>query len=92
MDGGICIGRGSIINDKPDELFIDGLSTLPEFRRQGYASFLLDRMAELASSKGLKRLVLWVDVDKPENKDFYLRRGFRVGKEDETYIEMVKAV
>jgi GNAT superfamily N-acetyltransferase len=92
IDSGACLGRGSILKEKPDELFIDGLSTQQDRRGNGLATFCLHELEELARTKGLNTIVLWVDIDKPDNLSFYVKRGFVERMRDDTIIEMVKEI
>lgn len=86
VNGGECILRASIVDTEPGELFIDGLSTMPDCRRHGLASAAIEKAA--ADHPGLT-LVIWVDKDKPENIRFYEKRGFvKVEDIDEHLVEM----
>jgi len=57
-------------------LRVEGLYTLPEYRRQGVASALLQRAAEEARGHGANRLQLETDVDNAEARRLYEVLGF----------------
>lgn len=76
VDGGIALGRASLLNDSKDELFVSDFMVAKENRRQGYGRYLLCRIELLAQTLGLHRVALWVDVCKPENAAFYEACGY----------------
>lgn len=92
IDSGACLGVGSVLKEKPEELFISGLSTHKDRRCNGLATFCLHELENLARAKGLKTIALWVDVDKPDNLSFYVKRGFVERMRDDTIIEMAKEI
>jgi ribosomal protein S18 acetylase RimI-like enzyme len=56
---------------------IQALAVLPEARRQGIATQLIESAADQARSKGLKRIVLDVLIENQGARQFYERVGFR---------------
>ncbi|WP_291910470.1 GNAT family N-acetyltransferase [Chitinophaga sp. CB10] len=59
-------------------IYIDDLSTLPEFQGQGYARKLLDHIRELAVKQGLKSLRLSSGHDRHTAHRLYLNYGFYI--------------
>lgn len=74
--GGKALGHGSIMSDEKEEMFISSVSTYKLFRGQGYATRVLRTLEDLAIDKGCERTALYVDKDKPENMEFYQKRGY----------------
>lgn len=60
-----------------EDYSIQMLAVLPEARRQGIATRLIEHAADRARSKGLKRLVLDVIIDNEGARRFYEHAGFR---------------
>lgn len=60
-----------------EDYSIQALAVLPEARRQGIATRLMESAADRARSKGLKRVVLDVLIDNEGARRFYERMGFR---------------
>jgi ribosomal protein S18 acetylase RimI-like enzyme len=60
-----------------EDYTIQALAVLPEARRQGIATRLMESAADQARSKGLKRIVLDVLVENEDAHRFYERVGFR---------------
>jgi ribosomal protein S18 acetylase RimI-like enzyme len=60
-----------------EDYTIQALAVLPEARRQGIATRLMESAADQARSKGLKRIVLDVLVENKDARRFYERVGFR---------------
>ncbi|MBN1978119.1 MAG: GNAT family N-acetyltransferase [Anaerolineae bacterium] len=60
-----------------EDYSIQALAVLPEARRQGIATRLMESAADQARSKGLKRVVLDVLIDNEDARRFYERVGFR---------------
>jgi ribosomal-protein-alanine N-acetyltransferase len=61
-----------------DELHINNLAVLPEFRRRGVATALLARVAADATGRGATRAMLEVRRSNVEAQRLYERFGFRV--------------
>jgi GNAT superfamily N-acetyltransferase len=60
-----------------EDYCIQALAVLPEERRQGIATQLMKRAADVARSKGMERLVLDVVVDNSGARRLYEHVGFR---------------
>jgi len=58
------------------ELYLDSLAVLPEFRRQGVASQLLEATAQRARQMGIPQVGLLVDKGNPAGERLYLSCGF----------------
>ena len=57
-------------------LYIDDLSTLPDYRNLGYASLLLDWSVQKAKSLGCDQLHLDTGFDRKEAQRLYLKYNF----------------
>lgn len=60
-----------------EDYTIQALAVLPEARRQGIATQLMESAADQARSKGLKRIVLDVLIENEGARRFYEHMGFR---------------
>jgi len=63
-----------------EDYTIQMLAVLPEMRRRGIATQLMEFAADQARSKGLKRLVLDVLIENEGARRFYEHVGFRAVK------------
>ena len=70
-------------------LRVQGLYTLPAYRRRGVASALLRRAAELARERGAHRLQLETDTDNVEARRLYERLGFEWLPRREVYMHFL---
>jgi ribosomal protein S18 acetylase RimI-like enzyme len=61
-------------------LYIHRLAVLPNYRRQGIGRSLMEATEMLAKSLVLKEIRLEVRAAQPENQQFYLKLGYRVGE------------
>ena len=79
VDGGIALGRASLLKDAPYELFISDFVVAQENRREGYGRYLAERIEYMAkvSLPNIHLLRLWVDVTKPEGCAFWEACGFK---------------
>lgn len=79
VDGGIALGRASVLKEAPDELFVSDFMVARENRREGYGRYLAERIEYMAkvSLPNIRLLRLWVDVTKPENCAFWEACGFK---------------
>jgi len=59
-----------------EHIYIDDLSTLPEYRGKGYAGLLLDHVFGLAARKGMKVVALDSGPTRHDAHRLYLNRGF----------------
>lgn len=59
------------------ELYLDSLAVLPEYRRRGIATLLLEATAGRARRLGIPRVGLLVDEGNPGAERLYLAAGFR---------------
>jgi GNAT superfamily N-acetyltransferase len=59
-------------------IYIDDLSTLPEFRGKGYGDQLFNYVAELARSQGLRAIHLDSAHHRYDAHRFYLKRGMNI--------------
>lgn len=59
-------------------IYIDDLSTLPEYRGKGYASTLLDHIHTLALEQGLDHVELDSGHHRSDAHRLYLNKGYRV--------------
>ncbi len=60
----------------PDEVYLDSLMVVPEYRRHGLGTRLIEAAKEKAASMG-KPLGLLVDFDNPNARRLYKSVGFR---------------
>jgi ribosomal protein S18 acetylase RimI-like enzyme len=66
------------VEAEKDEYLIAHLAVDEHFRRQGIAQSLIHNAVELASSKGIHKLVLEVEIDNHPAVALYRRMGFEV--------------
>jgi len=59
-------------------IYIDDLSTLPEYRGKGYASQLLDYIFNYAKEKGYKVVTLDSGYHRTDAHRLYLNKGFTI--------------
>ncbi|HEY1276512.1 MAG TPA: GNAT family N-acetyltransferase [Thermoleophilaceae bacterium] len=59
-----------------ESLYIDALATIPELRRRGAASALLDAIEQLARKRGLPAVALDTSLDNKPARALYARAGF----------------
>ena len=59
-------------------IYIDDLSTLPEYRGHGYGSALLDFVAAEARKKGLKTVTLDSGHHRNDAHRLYLNKGYKI--------------
>lgn len=62
----------------PGEFYIDCISVLKEFRRQGVGSCLINTMIEKAKSIGKDKIGLLVDIDNTNALELYRKLGFEI--------------
>ena len=67
-----------LIHDQPEVLYIGNLAVLPEYRRLGIGSALLDWAAEFGKVNGFTALALHVHTGNPNAQSLYLKHGFAV--------------
>ena len=80
-------------------LYVGRLAVLPEYRRTGVGSRLLQWIEDLAIRHGHGRVQLGVRLALPGLKDYYARKGYGVirygshaGHSEPTYVRMEKSV
>lgn len=71
---GRCIGTGRLVDLGDGQTQIGRMAVLAPFRNQGVGRLLLDRLIELASSQGMKSIVLHSQV---AAIPFYEKHGFQ---------------
>lgn len=75
------IWRGKVLGSnreaEKDEFLVAHVAVLPQFRRKGIASVLLDKAVSLAKDSGLTKLVLEVEIGNEPAITCYERFGFR---------------
>ena len=57
--------------------WITGLETVPEFRRLGVATAILDGIEAVLAELGARYIALWVAVENEVACEIYARRGYR---------------
>ena len=67
--------------------FIQGLGVHPDHRRQGIATSLVMRAEELILERGMTEVMIYVDKDKPENKEFWAQLGYSYTQNVDYYLE-----
>lgn len=77
---GLCVGLITMAWSRSTStglpvLRVEGLYVLPEYRRRGVATALLDAAADLARSRGANRLQLETDRDNLPARQLYERQG-----------------
>ncbi|MDZ7371834.1 MAG: GNAT family N-acetyltransferase [candidate division KSB1 bacterium] len=71
------IGCAALIKINAEILFMDRLSVLPEFRREGYGKYLVHHCLQTAQKRGAKRVETGVPADLTELVEWYRSLGFR---------------
>lgn len=71
--------------DEPSCLYLMTLGVLSHYRGQGIATQLLEWATTRATSAGISRLALHVQVSNTEAIDFYSKRGFVIESTDPQY-------
>jgi ribosomal protein S18 acetylase RimI-like enzyme len=66
---------------EPDEIYIDSLAVLPEYRGKGIASLLINQVIAEARRKKIRKVTLLADTSKPYLKKLYQKSGFVVTSE-----------
>lgn len=66
---------------EPDEMYIDSLAVIPEYRGCRIASMLIDQVTAETRLRGIKKVTLLADTKKPYLKTLYQRSGFIVTSE-----------
>ena len=59
-------------------LYVDDLSTLPQYRKKGYGGKLLEWIIEFARKKGCDQVHLDSGVQRFDAHRFYLKKGFHI--------------
>lgn len=62
---------------QPDELYIDSIAILPQYRRKGIAKELIMRALNKAKDMKIDKIGLLVDKDNPHAERLYTTQGFR---------------
>ena len=57
-------------------LYIDQISVLPDYQRQGFGEQLIQRVKELAGEKGIEVIALDVWAFNTKARDFFAKQGF----------------
>ncbi len=60
-----------------DEYYIDTVSVHPDFRNQGIAEYLINSAILKAKEQGFSKVVLFVDVKKPNVQKYYEKLNFK---------------
>ena len=68
------------IFSRGDKLKINEVYVLPEYRRKGVASELMDRIEELAEDRKVETVELSVDVENDSAQELYRKHGFEAGR------------
>lgn len=77
VDAGTVVGMAQLYVEGAT-IEIVSLAVMPERRRRGVASLLIDVAARRCRSVAARRLVVCTGVWEIDNIVFYLRRGFRI--------------
>lgn len=70
-------------------LRVEGLYTLPEYRRSEVATTLLERAVEVAHARGANRLQLETDIDNLAARRLYERLGFECFPRKQVYMRFL---
>lgn len=62
---------------QPDELYIDSIAILPQYRRKGIAKELIMHALNKAKDMKIDKIGLLVDKDNPHAERLYTTQGFR---------------
>ena len=71
-------GHRQAVRHEADSLYVDGLAVLPEYRRRGVASTLLEHAASTAANNGLRSVSLDTAETNAPAVALYRRAGFEV--------------
>lgn len=74
------------LQESPGALFLSKIYLLKEFRGKGYGSQGLDFANKMAEEKGAEKVWLTVNKHNTGSYEIYLKRGYRVVKEEVTDI------
>ncbi|MEO0441715.1 MAG: GNAT family N-acetyltransferase [Pseudomonadota bacterium] len=76
---GMVIGKSTAIvhkrPDKPDELYLDEIDVIPEYRRRGIAKKILDHMLKLADERDCEECWLGTEKDNIAARKLYESNG-----------------
>ncbi|MEM8919460.1 MAG: GNAT family N-acetyltransferase [Pseudomonadota bacterium] len=76
---GVVIGKSTAIvhkrPDKPDELYLDEIDVIPQYRRQGIAKNILDHMLKLADERDCEECWLGTEKDNIAARKLYESNG-----------------
>lgn len=72
------IGRLFLAHLSPDDYYLACVAVDENFRGKGMGTFILENSLKLAKRRGLKRIVLDVDMDNQGALRLYERFGFKV--------------
>lgn len=84
-EGDILVGHAVMMNVL-DEAHLLNIGILPERRRHGLGSELLEHLFEVARGQGIQRMLLEVRLSNESGRAFYRRFGFgEIGRRREYY-------
>jgi len=86
---GYIVSRVSTRLDSPEEVCVLGLTTEPQFRRQGYATALLQHVLQYHGEQGVDVAWLMVTTGNPA-RELYRKLGFREVADPDGYVCVMK--
>lgn len=82
-----------------DEIYIDRLAVLPEFRRRGFGKLLMEEIESRTAGLGIRKLSLSVRIELENQQNYYRKMGFEItsyesheGYNKPTYVMMKKSI
>jgi ribosomal protein S18 acetylase RimI-like enzyme len=84
---------------KTNEIYIDRLAVLPEFRKQGLGNILMEEIERRSINLAIETLSLSVRIELNQQQDYYRKMGFEIssyeahdGYKIPTYVVMKKSL
>ena len=79
-EGGKACGCVAMERANPEVCYLERLSVLPGFRRNGFGTALVDHVLAEARALGARHIEIGIIAEHRELRDWYLRLGFRVNR------------
>jgi N-acetylglutamate synthase-like GNAT family acetyltransferase len=77
----VACGCAALEQAQPDVFYLERLSVLPQFRRNGFGKLLVDHALNEAKKLGTRRIEIGIISHQTELKEWYKKLGFSAKKE-----------